>query len=212
MAILDDLRLQDKGKESVLHEDGNLRLVAITDGARILFRQEIKGITTGELSLSENDLQKAIHALQYEKKRNKAIEIHEAGNSRTEEEQDAFLLELVKKYDSDGSQKVTQLGDTYFLSPPTQKGRDMDNSFNYHYMAFIPEKERVVVITFRILGGDAYGDRVFSYISYYRYGEDVDYYNKRGGIKPNGKYGEVLEKTLEMVKTDKEPGFNARKF
>ena len=211
MAIFDDLRLQDKGKESVLYEDKNLRLLAITDGARILFQQEINGVMTGELSMSESDLQKAIHALQYEKKRNQAIEIQEAGNSRTKEEQEAFILELTKKYDSDGSQGVI-LGDVIFLTPPTQKGRDLDGSFNHHYMAFIPEKEKVVAITFRVLGGDSYGDRVFTAMSYYRYGDNMDYYNKRGSIKPNGKYGEVLEKVLELVKSEKEPSFNTRNF
>lgn len=212
MAVFDDLKLQNEGKESVLYEDDNLRLSAVTDGTRIMLKQSVNGVMTGEVSMSEGDLQKAIDALQVEKKRNKAIEIREAGNSRTKEEQDALLMELVRKYDGDATQNVTRLGDTYFLSPPVQAGRDSDNSFNYHYMAFIPEKERVVAITFRILGGDSYGDRVFSYVSYYRYGEAYDYFNRRGGIKPDSKYGEVLEKVLEFVKKEKEPGFNARKY
>lgn len=211
VGTLHDLQLHDTGKESVLYDSGNHRLSALTDGSRILFKQEVSGITIGEVSMNEKELQKAIDAMQYEKKSNKAMEIQEAGNSRTKEEQDAFLMELVKKYDKDGSQ-VLILGDTYFLAPPTKKGRDLDDSFNYHYMAFIPEKEKVVVITFRVLGGDSYGDRVFSYSSYYRYGELSDYYNKRGGIKVNGKYGEALEKVVELVKEDKEPGFTAREI
>lgn len=211
MVVFEDLQLQDTGKESVLYDKGRHRLVAVTDGSRVLFKQELNGVTTGEVSMDEETLQKAIVAMQFENKRNKAIEIQEAGKSRTKEEQEAFMLELTRKYDSDGSQGLI-LGDVLFMTPPTGKGRDQDGSFNYHYMAFVPEKEKVVVITFRILGGDAYGDRVFTYTSYYRYGENRDYFSKRGFIKRNGKYGEVLEKVLELVKENKEPLFNAQRI
>lgn len=211
MVTLHDLQLNDTGKESVLYDKGYHRLVAVTDGSRILFKQEVNGVTTGEVSMDEDTLKKAIDAMQYENKRNQAIEIQEAGNSRTKEEQEAFMLELTRKYDSDGSQGLI-LGDSFFLTPSKQKGREMDGSFNYHYTAFIPEKEKVVVITFRMLGGDSYGDRVFTYRSYYRYGENRDYYGKRGGIKLDGKYGEALEKVLELMKTEQEPGFNPQKF
>lgn len=196
-------------EEKVLSDNGMNRLVATVDSGRIELKQETNGKVTGEISLSQDELQSAIAFMERSRKRSDSFAASKANQERTREEQDAFILDIAKSYGSD-TERWTKLSDFHVVEP--MNGRDEDNSFHYHYHAFIPEVDKVIVLTFRLLGGDSYGDRIFTSRSYYRYGEHASYTHKTGGITPKGKFAGVLTEIVERFKVEKEPGFDPKKI
>lgn len=188
-------------KKKVMYDNGTNRIVANTDGSIIQLKQEMNGEVIGEISLNENDLNVALHLLQSVKRE----VIKKIAMDTPMDEKTAYLQELMENYGS-LTEEVLEVSDVYFIKPTN--GRDKDGSFTYAYHAFVQEDERLVALTFKIMGGDIYGDRIRFSRSFYRYGEPLEYYTSHKPIDLKGKYGIILHKVLDLVQSEKEPNFN----